>query len=159
MKRLAIITICIFILLLTACSKEPSIYVDKDDSPLMIYIWDGDVAMKHHINTYNSLFNEVQIEYDAFTLKDLRNMKNLIVNEIPKGNGPDLIKIDNIFFAMDINKMIEDNLFAELNEFIDRSQTFDKSLYNNKMLDAAIIDGNRYFIPISYNMDFLIVYS
>lgn len=154
-KLFAILLSALIIFSLSACSHQSaSQFADTDDSPLMIYICDNDEYMKYHISTYNSLFDEPQIEYEAFTSYSMRFLEKRIEKEIKNDHGPDLIKIDSSsFYYYDFVNMVEDGLFADLNIIIKNNKRFDTSLYNEDMLDGGIIDGQRAFIPASYTID------
>lgn len=148
---LLVLSILIIVLSFTACQKEPSIYVDKDDAPLMIYIMDDDEFIKYHINAYNALHDEIQIEYEAFN--HLKHMYDKMDNELENDKGPDLMLVDNISFKWFSRRF---NHFLDINEIIDRSITFNIEEYDQDVLDSEIYDDKRWYIPISYNVDFVI---
>jgi ABC-type glycerol-3-phosphate transport system substrate-binding protein len=143
----------------TACSnKVDSYYVDSEDNtPLMIYIYDWDEDTKHHINAYNALHDETQIEYEAFDYNSAKLMHNRIKKEISEFRGPDLIFINPIMLINnDINKMTKEGMFADMDKLIAKSQLFDESLYNMKAIDAGIIDDTRVIIPVAFRHEMII---
>lgn len=163
-KQILILFLCMLFLLLTlaSCSNNVDIaYVDsRDDRPLMIYIWDQDDYMKYHINNYNALFDGTKIEYEAFTTEYLKYMYPKMKEGIKQGKGPDLILIDYDFQRRnDIYELIEDDMFADIDELIKRSQRFDSSEYNMKVLDAGIVNDKRVLVPVSYNHNITIGYK
>lgn len=154
-KKVISLILCIVMIamLVTSCiGKIDSAYLDTGEGPLMIYLWQFDEYMKHHIDVYNSLHDETQIEYKAFSY--LKTMCYKIEKGIEEGDGPDLILIDSILLKYaDICKMIEDGMFTDLDNLIKHSQHFDEGKYNMQVLDTGIIDETRVFIPVSYKLN------
>lgn len=85
-KRISLIaSILILVLILSACSNQPSIYVDKDSSPLMIYIPENNEFIKYHIDKYNASCDTTQIEYDLIPKEYIDVTQYKIVKEIKEG--------------------------------------------------------------------------
>ena len=98
-----------------------------------------------------------KVEITKFKYDDKEDMYAQILNEISLGGGPDIIVINKETDAyIDINKMSENNAFANMNILIGNSETFDLDSYNKVVLDAGVIDGKRVFMPISYEVPYLL---
>lgn len=157
LKKILSMTLCLTIMLLplTACTKVPTVLVDKDNSPLMIYIKESNEFLKYHIDNYNARHDERQIEYEVFKENQTSFMYEKIDKEMQKGKGPDLIYTDGWFFGSDNMEEIMGN-FVDMDELIERSPMFKMEEYNTNVLDAAIINNKRLFIPISYNTSIVV---
>lgn len=155
-KKLVSLIVCLPILVLsfTACSNETSAYTDKDDgTPLMIYLTEHMEFMKYHINAYNAICDETEIDYEIIDgTSPSRELYKKIKDELHNGKGPDLIYIDKTTLSEITPQKMHEH-FADMDKLIDKSMYFDNDHYNMKVLDSAIYDEKRLFIPISFNID------
>lgn len=156
-KLLFIFTgILVIVLSFTACSNEPSIYVDKDDSPLMVYIPEANEFIKYHIDKYNASCDTTQVEYDLIPREYIDVTHHKIVKEIEEGRGPDLIFIDRTFMQRNnIKELIKDGMLADMGELINSSILSNSEQFNMDVINTGVIDDKRVFIPISYTTDIM----
>lgn len=128
----------------------------SDDGKLKYYAYSED-SICDLIKKYNQICNQkydesYQIEIVEFESQEEMNLK--MSTEIMAGKGPDILSIGQ---NLPFEKMLSNQTVADVNEIID--------LYNNdigieycnqKVMDAGVVKGKRFFIPLSYSPDVFI---
>ena len=114
---------------------------------------------KHYDESY-------QIEIVEFESQEEMNIK--ISTEVMSGGGPDIISLDqplpgegpDIFSLsqkLPFEKLTDSKTIADVNELISEfSYDIGIDNCNSKIMDAGVIDGKRYFIPLFYSPDVFI---
>lgn len=97
---------------------------------------------------YNNAHKDVYIK--TTELKTDENFINKLVTGLSVGEGPDIIVIDPLLFPA-VSKVAVSGIFYDLNELISVDKEFKLPDFNTKVLDYGVIDGKRYFIPITYD--------
>lgn len=67
------------------------------------------------------------------------------------GNGPDIILFDHVSSRyLDIYKTQDAGTLADLTELMEGDEEFERSLYFERVLDAAKRNGKQYVIPLQF---------
>ncbi|MEH7383352.1 ABC transporter substrate-binding protein [Bacillus sp. JJ1533] len=157
MKKFSILLVSLLLMFsLIACSSNSS---GNDDQKMELTFWslfgggDGEY-MKAIINSFNNEHPEiyvksVDIEFSEFYPK--------LMTAVSSGNGPDMA----ITHTSKLPELVTEGVVTELDD-IAKSTNFDWDMLNKNILDATVIDGNHYAIPIDthpyvmyYNKDIL----
>ena len=100
---------------------------------------------KHYDESY-------QIEIVEFESQE--EMKLKMSTEIIAGEGPDIFSLSQ---KLPFEKLTDSKTIADVNELISEfSYDIGIDNCNSKIMDAGVIDGKRYFIPLFYSPDVFI---
>ena len=100
---------------------------------------------KHYDESY-------QIEIVEFESQE--EMKLKMSTEIMAGEGPDIFSLSQ---KLPFEKLTDSKTIADVNELISEfSYDIGIDNCNSKIMDAGVIDGKRYFIPLFYSPDVFI---
>lgn len=79
-----------------------------------------------------------------------------------KGKGPDIFLLESAqdrgepFFA-DVNISMRNDVFADISTYYDADADLGKDALNTTVMDAGMVDGARYVLPLRYDMPVLYV--
>jgi len=108
--------------------------------------------IKHVINEYKKVYDKVKLEDIAFSSEE--NLKTRLTTDILTGEGPDIILFKpNTFNSL--HKIMDNGIFASLDELIETDNKFNLSDYYDRVMDCGIYKGKRYFIPIDFYLPVL----
>ncbi len=68
------------------------------------------------------------------------------------GTGPDVIFVNQL---NDPYKAMENRVLLDPQETIENDSEFDMSAFNQRVMDAGVHRGRRYFLPVSYGIYYL----
>ena len=152
---------------LTACAPggaEPAPIevpppVEQTNEGLNIWYTDYGMMVKYldaAVTQYNQLHPDNPVTADKY-FADSSSESNdeatqQMLTEVMAGSGPDLIFFD--VGNMDIEKMVRRGVFADLEPYFE-ADNFDWSGYNQAVMDAGVLDGQRLVIPLQYNFPML----
>ena len=85
-----------------------------------------------------------------------------IRTQIMAGEGPDLFLLpgENItseFPIQDVNQFMRAGLCLDLTEYYDNDKDLSKSAFSSAVMDAGVVDGTRYVLPLWFN--FPVIYA
>ncbi len=99
----------------------------------------------------------VEDGYEDYVNVTLKEYADQMRTELMGKKGPDLILFDENTFP-NIGKTMASGVFAPLDPFIEGDEAYqcnsrgEKEPFNDRILEAGIYKGTRYFMPLSYNM-------
>jgi len=157
LKKLITLIIIVLLFSLASCSTQAS-YVDdeSDDSKLQVYLlfyhsYEIDAIKKYNIRVGSGGIDGRQIEVTIYQYEQMDDMYSRLTDELMVGEGPDLVIIDNNFcIENDFVKLVSQGIFADMDILAANSSAFNYADYNKMVMEAAIIDGTRPFMPVSY---------
>ena len=109
---------------------------------------------------YFSQLYDIKVEYyPEVTWDDIATGKaqtyfEKLSADIMTGNGPDVFVINSDWnsYIGDLYKKMDAGAFLDLNEVIKGDAEFDIGEYEQRVLDAGLYKGKRYFLPFSYRV-------
>ena len=145
----------------TACSsktnKEESATNAGDKVNLKIYNMPDDEynggkdITRARIKYLEKYKDKVTLDLKEFTTDQWKEYNNKITTELLAGEGPDIIVVNNNTFP-NITKVMSTNVLCDLDELIKDDKEFKLTDYNEKVLEAGVYNGKRFFIPACYNI-------
>lgn len=161
-RLLCILTILICIGLFSACSSEV-VYIDDetDDSPLIVYLPEHS-NMFRFMHNYNAKVDlggiqSRKVEIMEYSFDQAQDIYKKISTQVMSGKGPDLLYLDDrTKDYLDIYRLTEQDVFADLDMLIKNDRTFKFDFYNESILDVGVIDDKRLIMPISYTVPYLL---
>ena len=99
------------------------------------------------VNIFKKTYPNVKVEMREF--EDRSEYETIRDAELPAGKGPDLL-LSNSYSFPDIYKVMDADLFCDLNDFIGGDPDFDLGEYKKVVLDGGVYRGKRYAMPLSY---------
>ena len=127
----------------------------KDDKMSMNYVL-SEVAKKYEKNHQEV---NIQIEYLSDRVDERDIQLKRIRNEILAGDGPDLFilpdgsskKGENPLF-LDVELAMRNESFYDISAFYDADDALEKEQLNNTIMEAGVLDGVRYVLPLYYDI-------
>lgn len=137
----------------SGCHKNTTL----NDSRCLKYYTYCEDSICDLINKYNKYctvnYNDTyKIEIIKFDSEEEMNLK--MSTEIMAGEGPDIFSLSQ---KLPFEKLTDSKTIADVNELISEF-SYDIGIDNcdSKIMDAGVIDGKRYFIPLFYSPDVFI---
>lgn len=137
----------------SGCHKNSTL----NDSRCLKYYTYCEDSICDLINKYNKYctvnYNDTyKIEIIKFDSEE--EMKLKMSTEIMAGEGPDIFSLSQ---KLPFEKLTDSKTIADVNELISEfSYDIGIDNCNSKIMDAGVIDGKRYFIPLFYSPDVFI---
>ncbi len=132
---------------LSSCSASDKGSNGKDS--LKVYVYKDDVLFKTIIGEFEYQYPDVKV--DEVTFDDLGKFQQRFSSEISAGEGPDVIFFDN-YIIPNVYNLLKTGAFCDLQQFIDKDESFNMKNYNQKVLDCGLYNGKRLYIPINYHI-------
>lgn len=151
-KLFALLIILSMLLSLSSCSNQNA--VQKTVQPLSIYVMDYDMYMEEAVKTFNDAQKVQAIEAKTFFSDQHEAFASELQAGLSSGGGPDIIAFPT-YIIPNLSKYIKNGSLCDLNTLIADGSGLDLSQYNQQVLDAGVVNGGRYFIPLSYTLDIL----
>ena len=121
---------------------------------LSIFFIDGMVG-KEIISQYNEIkgLRKIANPYYSSDLSSINEYEELLVMNLASGTGPDIILFDGFISP---KTLAESGYFADMDKIINSHPDFNMKDYNTDVLNSVLIDGNRYYIPLNYYVNYQI---
>ncbi len=131
----------------TAEAEEQDFEFPPETDKLVIY---SDkvlgVQQKLAVERFQELYPDVDVEYCNFSQDEY--FEKLRV-EIPAGKGPDVV-YELSTYLPDVYKTMASGVFIDLNPYFANDPDFCFEDYNQTVMDACMLQGKRYIVPIVY---------
>ena len=110
---------------------------------------------------------DVTFEFVTLTAdqEERSNRIDQLQTEMMAGQGPDIFILPcDDGFGFNETRLIENvekgmvtGLFADLSQLYDQDETLEKDLLLEKVMDAGMMDGKRYILPLRYQYPIILV--
>lgn len=149
-----LILMCVLLPVISSgCSKdEKASSSSNTQNTLNMYVNYYDKRTLAAIKEFNST-NVVQIHPSIVNndqIKDDEYLKKLTTS-ILAGEGPDIL-LDSPYGFPSLNKIVQNKVFCDLTPYISDDKEFDISNFYTKVLDCGVIDEERYYIPLNFQV-------
>ncbi len=153
--RKVLFTLLLFVLLclgVLSCDRsEAANSIGKTDR-LILYCHPHYTAMMQLAKqTFESRFPDVEVTFRTFEGENreaaMQTYTSTLQTELAAGKGPDVIVFGD---EMDPYKVMDAGAFYNLDHFLENDKTFDRTQYNEAVLDGGIYQGQQFFIPLGY---------
>ena len=98
---------------------------------------------------------EVELERIVYSGMDTNQEMEKIQEQLQRGQGPDLVIFPSFGFQ-DPYLLMKDQVFAPLNSFMEADEDWDLGDYVENVLDAGVMDGTQYVMPLLYQFPSLL---
>ncbi len=139
----------------TTPETEPPFTLDMEDftmqeptDKLTVYVDSmNGLTINPAVEIFRELYPDVEVEVISYG--DDEYME-ILKTELAAGGGPDLV------YAMtsdlqDFYKTMSSGIFLNLDQLISRDEDFNLDDYVSGVIDAGMLNGRRYFFPVSYS--------
>ena len=154
----------------TGCSKEPPVFRIVMESPSNGFV----VAAEDHylsserfdelvhtaIEQFNTAYEDIKFEIEWLPkegeAREIR-LEQLRV-EMMAGKGPDIfilpttVQFHRENLILDVEQAMRNGLFADLSEYYDADDDLGKEVLATEVMDAGVVGGRRYVLPLRYNL-------
>lgn len=143
----------------TASDTKAVTQATEDDAELWILMDTGNALS----NTISSIAEELQQEHEGITIKletmpgpaeeRVARIEQLRV-QIMSGKGPDLYLLylprfsDSLF--LDISMAMKNGVFLDISQYYDADTELEKERLQSQIMDAGVVDGARYVLPLRF---------
>ena len=164
LRKLMLITMILSMLFISASCADTSNNEEKDSND--VPQGDGSITVY-----YRKILDDfIQDAIDIFNTGEYGTAKPKVfeVNadnyqepikqleiELAAGEGPDLIIVSHNE-QTHLLKLIQSGAFYDLNDLMKDDAAFNPAKYNEKVLECGVVDGIRYFLPLTYNINNLL---
>ena len=152
------------------CGKEPTVFRIVMESPSngFVVISAGwyirserfDEMVHTAIDQFNTAHGDIKFEIEWLPEegeeREIR-LEQLRV-EIMAGKGPDIfilpttVQFHRENLILDVEQAMRNGLFADLSEYYDADDDLGKEALVTAVMDAGVVDGCRYVLPLRYNL-------
>ena len=107
------------------------------------------------VKIFQWMYPGVEVEVRDF-VDSIREYYDVIQTEISSGKGPDLLVMSDTSDFPDIYKVMDADVFCDLNDFIGGDPGFSLEDYNKAVMDSGVYKGKRYVAPINHYRNILL---
>ncbi|MGN1138083.1 MAG: ABC transporter substrate-binding protein [Ruminococcus sp.] len=166
MKKLLSCFTSIILIILTAVSCSEN--TDFRGNKLTFYdlktdVWDESYIsmLREIINRYNEKdgVHNTDYEIEIVEFDSTKLMYERMSTEIMAGGGPDIFSPE---YMIPYEKLLKNQVFADINAIVENDKSKDKmnfDEYNTTILNAGVLSGKRYIIPLFYRPNILLTGS
>ena len=155
-NKIAIILTLQFIITVFAFSGCGESIASSNSSKLTYcaYYEDAICDIIKRYNKYCTKHYDESYQIEIVEFESQEEMKLKMSTEIMAGEGPDIFSLSQ---KLPFEKLTDSKTIADVNELISEF-SYDIGIDNcdSKIMDAGVIDGKRYFIPLFYSPDVFI---
>ena len=155
-NKIAIILTLQFIITVFAFSGCGESTASSNSSKLTYcaYYEDAICDIIERYNKYCTKHYDESYQIEIVEFESQEEMKLKMSTEIMAGEGPDIFSLSQ---KLPFEKLTDSKTIADVNELISEF-SYDIGIDNcdSKIMDAGVIDGKRYFIPLFYSPDVFI---
>ena len=160
-RLLSMILSAALILSLSACSTSSSSDTNKEQqedssSGLAIFSKAGS-QIDGVVSQFKTLHPEIKIQDERYFDDDegTGGIKQKAITELMTGEGPDVLVLEEKDFP-NLHKMLENNIFYDLNTLMDNDSSFKRGDYNKIAMDSGVYEGKQAFVPLYFRIPLLI---
>lgn len=150
----AVLAIILLLSLLTGCGDNA-----EDDAPVTVHVltYSSDAVRSGAIAEYRKAHKDVVVEFEVlsdYSAEDLELRVRQLRTEIMSGGGPDVYLLPTYVTTIfsDVEMSMRDGVFYDITEFYDADTELGKETLNTAVMDAGVVDGSRYVLPLGYNL-------
>ena len=164
LKKLKLIAMILSMLLISASCADPNKDKEADendvpqgDSSISVYCREySDYSIQDAIDIFNAgEYGTIKLKVFEYKPDDYYELNRQLEIELAAGEGPDLILVSHNE-QTHLLKLIQSGAFCDLNELMKDDAEFNPAEYNKNVLECGVVDGIRYFLPLSFNIDNLL---
>lgn len=139
------ITMCLG--MLGGCGKEGSKASVSNAEQLTVYIVQEDALYDTAITEYVQEHTKDQIKVEYF--ETYEDVNDRLQTELMSGKGPDVLLFNSLYSDTDPYKLASSGILLDLDA---QMETLQRADYFEEILDAGIVNGKQYYIPLSWNV-------
>ena len=122
----------------------------------------ADPKIEAVVKAFESANKNVKVEIELMPINESSRPAKLeeLQEELEHGGGPDVFLLstasghkENLF--QDVNEAMRNGQFLDLRTYFDSDMDLNKGALNQSVMDAGVVDGARYVLPLKYNMPVL----
>lgn len=167
---LFLILMIILLVMLNGCGERT--VVNTGNKKLWVVVEEfSRQELQELISMFESEYNNVEVELDILPVSEearTAKIEQLRV-EIMAGHGPDvyILPVDNLRVDStsvrveqlfpDVAQSMYNGLFYDISQYYEADKTMGKETLVAKVMDAGVIEGERYILPLFFNLPITLV--
>lgn len=141
-KIFALLTAAALCLTVSSCGKGGDVQTSGEKKIVSLYVWSTNSDIEKAVIDFNSRSTEYRVEITDYTEKYPDEPLMYLNNDIIIGNLPDIILLDA--YSMPVESYISKGLFANLYDFMDSDESFNRTDYLESYFKAYEVNGKLY---------------
>lgn len=124
----------------------------QEGACLNLWLSDSEVALcEDGIEEFQELYPEVELEITTYLGDDRNEEIQRMHTRLMAGEGPDLLLFTS-FGGEDVYKLMKAQVFAPLDEWMEKDDNWNREEYVENVLDAGVFGGTQYVMPLRYQL-------
>ena len=147
----------------SACGVRPETAEETLAADNELWVLTVNTGTKYLIEEISERFQEehpgvaIRIDTGPDTAEEWEQYLEQLQIQIMAGHGPDVIlnlseNISIPTYITDVNLFMRNGLCLDITEYYEQDTEFDKAGLVSSVMDAGIVDGARYVLPLRYNI-------
>ena len=143
-----VLTITLLLVGLVGCG------IPEETDKLVLYTSDNGCAslLNPAVEIFRNLYPDVEVTYEVV---DPDTYQTMIREEVPAGQGPDLVLLQNKTLP-DLYKTMSSGVFEDLNRYFDKDEEIDLADFVGPVMEAGVLKGKRTLVPLTYEVSLLL---
>lgn len=160
LRRAAFLLAVLLTAPLSACAPKEEPVTDGEREPITLSVYYPPFCGRRVVSVTAILpYACPGVEIERYTVpENVSSPISRMQTEIMAGRGPDVIIDDGTLtrdYNMDVRKMMMAGVFWDMGPSLEADERFDRSDYFEVILDAGMLDGHRYVMPLGFYMPVL----
>lgn len=149
-KIFALLTAAALCLPVSSCGKGGDVQTSSEKKIVSLYVWSTNSDIEKAAIDFNSRSTAYQVEITDYTEKYPDEPLTHLNNDIIIGNLPDIILLDA--YSMPVESYIAKGLFANLYDFMDSDESFNRTDYLESYFKAYEVNGKLYELSPEFSI-------
>lgn len=149
-KIFALLTAAALCLTVSSCGKVWEEQVSVEKKIVSLYVWNTNSDIEKAVMDFNGRSTAYRVEITDYTEKYPDEPLTHLSNDIIIGNLPDIILLDA--FSMPVESYISKGLFANLYDFMDSDESFNREDYLESYFKAYEVNGKLYELSPEFSI-------
>ena len=143
-----VLTITLLLVGLVGCG------IPEETDKLVLYTSDNGCSslLNPAVEIFRNLYPDVEVAYEVV---DPDTYQTMIREEVPAGQGPDLVLLQNKTLP-DLYKTMSSGVFEDLNRYFDKDEEIDLADFVGPVMEAGVLKGKRTLVPLTYEVSLLL---
>ena len=149
-KIFMVLTAAALCLTVSSCGKVGDMQTSGEKKKVSLYVWSTNSDIEKAVMDFNGRSTAYRVEITDYTEKYPDEPLTHLSNDIIIGNLPDIILLDA--YSMPVESYIAKGLFANLYDFMDSDERFNRADYLESYFKAYEVNGKLYELSPEFSI-------
>lgn len=110
------------------------------------------------LSNFKKIHSDIKVEEQALSMDNYESFQQKLETDLASGQGPDIISLPTWYISTNY-KLMQKDLLCDLNPLVSEDNELKIENYNDKVMNAGVYNGKRYFIPVDYCFSYFYTYN